>query len=150
MLMWLDGEECMYSYSPSDGLWGSRYAAERLKDSGRNVKAVICVDMLGDSNLKISLPRNTSAELRRLAIECARRTGHAGLVEEMRESVKDDHLPFRAKGFNAIDLIDFEYGSAPGLNDYWHTAKDTIDKISISSLETSGEILAEMLTSLFR
>lgn len=150
ILMWLDGEECMYSYSPTDGLWGSKNAATALKASGRNVKAVICVDMLGDKNLKISLPRNTSPELRRLALDCAKRLGYGDIIEEMRESVKDDHLPFRTLGFNAIDLIDFEYGSAPGLNDYWHTSKDTVDKISIFSLQTSGEIVCEMINSLFR
>ena len=149
MLMWLDGEECMYSYTSTDGLWGSRHAADRLKASDRKVKAVICVDMLGDSDLKISLPRNSSSALRRLALESAKRTGHANIVEEMRESVKDDHLPFHTLGFPAIDLIDFEYGSAPGLNDYWHTPKDTIDKISIFSLQASGEIVCDMINSLF-
>ena len=148
MLMWLDGEECMYSYSPTDGLWGSKEAAKRLYSSDRKVKAVICVDMLGDSDLKISLPRNTSPELRRLALDCAARKGHGKIVSEMFESVKDDHLPFRTLGYKTIDLIDFEYGSAPGLNDYWHTPKDTIDKISMFSLETSGEILCEMINSL--
>ena len=150
MLMWLDGEECMFSYGQMDGLWGSKNAAGDLKASGRRVKAVICIDMLGDADLKISIPRNTSSELRRLAIESATRTGHDGIVEEMRESVKDDHMPFGALGFKTIDLIDFEYGSAPGLNDYWHTYRDTMDKISISSLRTSGEILCEMINSLWR
>lgn len=148
MLMWLDGEECMYTYSSIDGLWGSKEAAKRLKASDRKVKAVICLDMLGDSDLKIFLPRNTSPELRRLAIECAKRRGYGNIIEEMMESVKDDHLPFRSMGYSAIDLIDFEYGSAPGLNDYWHTSKDTIDKISIFSLETAGEIVCEMINSL--
>ncbi len=150
MLMWLDGEECMFAYGPSDGLWGSKEAAMRLKTSGRDIKSVICLDMLGDANLKISLPRNTNAELRRLAIDCARRTGHEGLVTEMRESVKDDHLPFRSLGFSAVDLIDFDYGSAPGLNDYWHTSRDTIDKISTSSLLIAGEIACEMVNALWR
>lgn len=149
MLMWLDGEECMYSYSPTDGLWGSKEAAKKLKASGRQVEAVICVDMLGDADLKISLPRNTSAELRRIALDCAKRTGHGTIVEEMRESVKDDHLPFQSAGYKAIDLIDFEYGSAPGLNDYWHTSKDSLDKLSIFSLATAGEIVCEMINTIF-
>lgn len=150
MLMWLDGEECMFSYGAIDGLWGSKRAAATLRNSRRNVRAVICVDMLGDANLNISLPRNTTPELRRVALESAKRTGHAKVVEEIRELVKDDHLPFLDAGYKAIDLIDFEYGSAPGLNDYWHTSKDTIDKISSASLQTSGEILCDMITQLLK
>jgi hypothetical protein len=45
-------------------------------------------------------------------------------------------------------LIDFEYGSAPGLNDYWHTERDTMDKVSVKSLETAGRLLVEIIASL--
>jgi hypothetical protein len=36
-------------------------------------------------------------------------------------------------------LIDFEFGSAPGLNDYWHTDEDTLDKLSPHSMEIVGQ-----------
>ena len=62
--------------------------------------------------------------------------------------VKDDHVAFLNLGFRAMDLIDFEYGSAPGLNDYWHTEKDTMDKVSVKSLETAGRLLVEIIASL--
>jgi hypothetical protein len=39
-----------------------------------------------------------------------------------------------------VDLIDYQYGSAPGKNDYWHTTQDTIDKLSADSLTTIGRI----------
>ena len=64
--------------------------------------------------------------------------------------VKDDHVPFLEAGFKAIDLIDFEYGSAPGLNDYWHTDKDTVDKISEESLFTAGKLVVGMLDILLQ
>jgi len=51
-------------------------------------------------------------------------------------------------GFPAVDLIDFEFGSAPGLNDYWHTAADTLDKISADSLLVTGKIVMEMIRRL--
>ena len=44
----------------------------------------------------------------------------------------------------AIDLIDFQFGSAPGRNDYWHTPADTLDKLSAASLETVGRVAARM------
>ena len=45
-----------------------------------------------------------------------------------------------SRGGKTVDLIDFEYGAAPGKNDYWHTAEDTVDKLSADSLRTAGRI----------
>ena len=75
-------------------------------------------------------------------MHAARRTGHGAIVNPIKELVKDDHDPFLANGFNAIDLIDFSYGPD---NSYWHTEKDSIDNISVKSLQTSGEIVVEMM-----
>ena len=150
MLIWTDGEECMTAYMEDDGLWGSRHAAKALKESGVNVKAVICVDMLGDRDLHISIPRNSSPALSKIALLAAKRAGIEGKVSRIDLLVKDDHVPFIEEGFKSIDLIDFEYGSAPGLNDYWHTAKDTPDKISESSLLVAGKLVVGMLNILLQ
>ena len=69
-------------------------------------------------------------------------------MTDTEDLVKDDHVAFLEAGFKAIDLIDFDYGSAPGLNDYWHTAEDTVDKISEASLLKSGKLVCEMLNVL--
>ena len=148
MLLWTDGEECMESYGPDDGFWGSRRAAAALKASGRKVKAVICLDMLGDRDLTVTLPRNSSPALRKIALYAAKKAGIADKVAEIEDLVKDDHVPFMEQGFKAIDLIDFDYGSAPGLNDYWHTAEDTPDKLSEASFLASGRLVCEMLNVL--
>ncbi|MBO6167779.1 MAG: M28 family peptidase [Kiritimatiellae bacterium] len=148
MLAWLDGEECMHSYSAADGFWGSRHAAAKLKASGRKVKAVICLDMLGDKDLGISIPANSTPGLVSAALRAAAKAGAGGKVRKIPEYVKDDHLPFLQLGFPAIDLIDFEYGSAPGLNDYWHTKDDTIEHISADSLLVAGGIVTELLKEL--
>ena len=39
-------------------------------------------------------------------------------------------------------------GSAPGRNDYWHTGKDTIDKLSAESLQITGRVLIRTLNKL--
>ena len=148
MLLWTDGEECMESYTDEDGFWGSRRAAAALKASGRKVKAVICLDMLGDRDLNVSLPRNGSPALRKIAHFAAAKAGLADIVKDTDDMVKDDHLAFMKEGFKAIDLIDFDYGSAPGLNDYWHTEQDSVDKISEDSLLKAGRLVCEMLNVL--
>ena len=150
MLIWTDGEECMNAYVEDDGLWGSRHAAKSLKESGVKVKAVICLDMLGDKDLHVSIPKNSSPALSKIAHAAAKKAGVSDKVSRIDLLVKDDHVPFLEVGFKAIDLIDFEYGSAPGLNDYWHTAKDTVDKISEESLFTAGKLVAGMLDILLQ
>ena len=62
--------------------------------------------------------------------------------------VLDDHQPFLEAGLPAVDLIDFLYGSAPGLNDSWHTDADTLDKLSAASLQTIGRVVLRMLAAL--
>jgi len=145
LLVWTDGEECMEAYGPCDGFWGSRRAVEYVESKSRKVQAVICLDMLGDKDLSISIPANGSPALSKIAIHAARRAGCPDLVRQIPELVKDDHVPFLEKGYKAIDLIDFCYGPD---NSYWHTPQDTLSNISRDSLLKSGRIVAEMLNIL--
>ena len=145
MLVWTDGEECMTAYGPNDGFWGSKRAAEYLEGRSRQVQAVICVDMLGDRDLGISIPSNGSPVLAKIAVHAAKSAGYSGLVKPIDALVKDDHVAFMEKGYKAIDLIDFHYGPD---NSYWHTPQDTMDKVSEESLLKSGRVVAEMLNIL--
>ena len=105
--------------------------------------------MLGDRDLNIVVPGNGERTLRRLARIAADRAG-VGAKVKLRDDlvVKDDHQAFLDAGCAAIDLIDFDFGSAPGLNDWWHTPNDTLDKISAESLFVSGRLTAEILNAL--
>ena len=60
----------------------------------------------------------------------------------------DDHVPFLEIGIPAIDLIDFKYGSQPGLHDLWHTPNDTLENIRAESLEISGRIALQLVRQL--
>lgn len=146
LLVWTDGEECQGGvYTPEDGLQGSKRAVEYLKAKKQAVQAVICLDMLGDRDLHISVPANGTPTLAKLAVHAGRRIGHPGLVSLSELSVRDDHVPFLDAGFPAIDLIDFDYG--PG-NSWWHTAEDTCDKLSEESLLKAGRLVCELLNIL--
>lgn len=145
MLVWADGEECMTSYGPNDGFWGSKRAAAYLEEKGYKVQAVICLDMLGDKDLQITVPSNGSPALRKIALHAAKRAGYPDLVKLTDDVVKDDHVAFMDRGFKAINLIDFTYGPD---NTYWHSSEDTVDKISETSLLKSGKVVAELLNIL--
>lgn len=142
MLVWTDGEECVNRYDENDGFHGSKRAVEYITGKGRKVRAVICLDMLGDRDLKISIPKNGSRTLAKLAKIAAKRIGDEGLVELSEDFVKDDHVAFLDAGMPAIVLIDFSYGPD---NKWWHTSEDTMDKISERSLFRSGRLAVEIL-----
>ena len=147
-----DGEECMEHYGPQDGFHGSLHLAAAMAADGSlsNVAAMILLDMVGDKDLTITIPRNSTPWLTTLAFEAARAEGvrkHFGLYPQ---AVGDDHEAFFSRGVPAIDLIDFEFGSAPGKNDYWHTAEDSMDKLSAESLGIVGRVAARMVEAIAR
>lgn len=147
-----DGEECYRRYGHEDGFHGSRHLAEEWESSGvlEEVEAVVVIDMVGDSDLNVTIPRNGDYNLMRLAFQCASSLGCREHFELVDSNIGDDHVAFLERGVPAIDLIDFKFGSAPGLNDYWHTTEDTMDKLSPESLEIIGRILACMINGLMQ
>ena len=145
-----DGEEARVDYSPADGFHGSRHLAETMAADGSltNVAAMILLDMIGDRDLSVTIPRNGAPWLLTLAFEAAHAEGVRQYFQLLPYAVGDDHEAFIARGVPAIDLIDFLYGSAPGKNDYWHTAQDTMDKVSAESLDAVGRVVLRRLAGI--
>jgi Zn-dependent M28 family amino/carboxypeptidase len=54
-------------------------------------------------------------------------------------------MPFVSAGVNAADLIDFDYGPD---NSYWHTSRDTMDKLSADSFRVVGTVVLEAIQRL--
>ena len=150
MLLWTDGEECMEAYLDDDGFWGSRHAAQALRAKGAKVKAAICLDMLGDRDLSVSVPRNCTPFLADAVLKAAEAAGLSDKVHASNVLVKDDHVAFLNAGFPAVDLIDFEYGSAKGMNEWWHTEHDTMDKVSENSLLAAGRLAVGLVDAVAR
>ncbi len=150
MFVFFDGEEAMEDYTATDGLWGSRYFVETLKAAGqvRQIEAMILLDMVGDANLNITLPGTGTPALLGAVFRAAESLGYRPYFSYSGYEVVDDHIPFLSAGIPAVNLIDFEYGSAPGRNDYWHTAEDTLDKLSLRSLEIVGQTTIQLVKQL--
>jgi Zn-dependent M28 family amino/carboxypeptidase len=144
----VDGEECRVEYGPRDGFHGSRRLAAQCVASGTVLRGVILLDMIGDADLTVTLPRNGDPALTLLALQSAAAVGARRRFQLADHSILDDHQPFLDAGIAAVDLIDFRYGSAPGLNDYWHTPRDLPDKLSAESLTVLGRVVTEMLRQL--
>ena len=140
-LLFLDGEEAFVDwYLGDDHTYGSRHyveAARQAGDLGR-IKAMILVDMIGDRDLRIQRESNSTAWLTDAIWAAARVLGHEDVFAPGPFSVEDDHLPFLQAGVPAVDLIDLDYPP-------WHTADDTLDKVSARSMETVGKVLVAAL-----
>ena len=139
VFLFLDGEECAEHYGPRDGLHGSRRAARKLAAEGPPPPFLL-FDMIGDADLRVTFPQNSSRYLARAAFAAAEAEGCRTAFGLYPGIILDDHVPFAEEGFPVLDFIDFEYGSGPRQNDYWHTSSDTPDKLSAASLETVGRV----------
>jgi glutaminyl-peptide cyclotransferase len=133
-LVFFDGEEAVEQFSQADGLYGSRYFARQLQGAGaKQFRGGLLFDMVGDRSLGITLPADSPADMTRdifAAAEALKLRNHFTYLD--RELI-DDHVPLNAIGIPTLDIIDFDFP-------WWHTADDTMDKISSQSLQTVGSV----------
>jgi glutaminyl-peptide cyclotransferase len=143
-IVWLDGEEAFKEWSDRDGVYGSRHLAEKWAGDGSlpRIRALINVDMIGDSGLGIVQELNSNAALRKLVWQVAGEKGYGKYFLDYTLTLEDDHVPFLKRGVPALDLIDFDYGPD---NSFWHTDRDTIDKLSAHSFQVVGDVLLDLV-----
>jgi glutaminyl-peptide cyclotransferase len=139
-LVFFDGEEAYDHFSDTDGLYGSRYFSKYL-GSSRQFRGGILFDMVGDSSLDITLPADSPPELARDIFAAAEALKLRSYFTYFDREMIDDHSPLNAAGIPTIDVIDFDYA-------WWHTAGDTMDKISAKSLQIIGSVALYYLSEL--
>ena len=133
-LVFFDGEEAYDHFSETDGLYGSRYFARQLQGSSpKQFRGGILFDMVGDRSLDVTLPSDSPPEIARDIFAAAEALKLRSYFTYLDREMIDDHSPLNAIGIPTIDVIDFDYP-------WWHTADDTIDKISAQSLQIVGSV----------
>jgi glutaminyl-peptide cyclotransferase len=137
-IVWFDGEEARETWTAVDSLYGSRRMAAELGRSRRLPRAVIVADMIGDRDLAIRREGASTRWLTDIIWASAARLGHGAHFLDDSLPVEDDHVPFLRLGVPAALLIDFDYPP-------WHTADDTLDKVSARSLAIVGNVLLDAL-----
>jgi len=140
-LVFFDGEEAFENFSETDGIYGSRHFASELAQSGtaKSFQGGILFDMIGDRDLKVTIPPISPPNLARDVFASADALNVRDRFTYFDQPITDDHTPLNAIGVPVIDLIDFRF-------DYWHTPNDTIDKISAQSLQTVGSVAVYYLS----
>jgi len=133
-VVFFDGEEAYENFSETDGLYGSRYFARQLQSEGaKQIRGGILFDMVGDRSLGITLPADSPAAMAREVFAAAEALKLRKYFSYLDRDLIDDHAPLNAIGIPTIDIIDFDYP-------WWHTADDTMDKISAQSLQIVGSV----------
>jgi glutaminyl-peptide cyclotransferase len=140
-IAWFDGEEARVSWTPIDSLYGSRRMATDLQKARRLPRALIVADMIGDRDLGIRREAASTPWLTDIIWASAARLGHHASFLPDVLPVEDDHAPFLRAGVPSALLIDFDYPP-------WHTAEDTLDKVSARSLEIVGSVLLDALPAI--
>jgi len=139
-VVFFDGEEAHEPDAVTVPLWGSRHFVADLRRRGQLgwLRTAVIVDMIGDRDLDIRREAASTPWLTALIWEAARGLGHGRHFLDDTLAVVDDHVPFLEAGIPAALLIDFTYPP-------WHTAGDTLDKLSPRSLQVVGDVLLRAL-----
>ena len=130
-LVFFDGED-YGAQGSSDYFLGSKHYAAQLQKKDRREwpYCVLIIDMVGDKDLQM-IRETYSAEnaswLLKMIDESAQKLKVPQFLNQPKQTVRDDHLPFIKIGVPAAVLMDFDYP-------YWHTLQDTLDKCSPESL----------------
>jgi Zn-dependent M28 family amino/carboxypeptidase len=139
-LLFLDGEEAVIEWQGTDHTYGSRHYVQAAQKAGGlgAIKALVLLDMIGDSNLTIRRDSNSTPWLVDIIWGAAGRLGHRAVFSNELTTIEDDHIPFVRAGVAAVDVIDLE-------NPTWHTAKDTLEYVSERSLQVVGDVILAAL-----
>lgn len=140
-IVFFDGEEAFEEFSETDGDYGSRYFAKQLaaSKSTKQFRGGILLDMVGDRSLNITLPLDSPRLMAQQTFASADALKVRDHFTYFSSDVTDDHTPLNAVGVPTIDFIDFDYPP-------WHTANDTMDKLSAESLSIVGKVTVYYLT----
>ena len=149
-LLFTDGEEAIQQWGPSDSLYGTRHIAAKWSADGTigHIKAFVLADMIGAKDLNIDKDSNSTPWLLDLLAQAGRDTHHSSYLFKNPTTVEDDHIPFKRDGVPVLDIIDLDYGPPTDEHPeggYHHTDKDSMDKLSATSLQVSADLFLDVV-----
>jgi Zn-dependent M28 family amino/carboxypeptidase len=141
--VFFDGEEAWGEWVAPNHTYGSRHYVAAARQSGTlsTVRGLVLLDMIGDRSLNIRRDTNSTRWMSDIVWATARRLGHGAHFLDEPFPVEDDHMPFLEAGIPALDIIDLDYPA-------WHTAADTLDQVSVRSLQVVGDVVLAALPDL--
>jgi Zn-dependent M28 family amino/carboxypeptidase len=151
-LLFDDGEEAIGKEGMvgSDQIYGVRHIAAKWSGDGTlsQIKAFLLADMLGWKDMNIDRESNSTPWLLDLLAKAGKDTGHSNYLFKHSLAIDDDHIPFKDRGVPVLDVIAYEYGTldkTTGDYTFHHTAKDSMDKLSATSLQVAADIFVDLV-----
>ena len=144
-LLFVDGEDYGATFDPpyTDVLLGSQYFAANLPSPDYRPIYGVLWDMIADADLGIYQEARSVTSAPEVVSRVWQKAADLGyarfFIPSVGQDVTDDHVPLLDKGLRVIDVIDIDYP-------YHHTLQDTIDKISVKSLQIVGDVALALLT----
>jgi hypothetical protein len=138
-----DGEEegpgCSNAHFATCALRGSRaYVAAHRREVGQ----MVLLDYIANKGVRLPREGSSTPALWARVRAAANEVGVGAVFPPSDQvTIYDDHTPFLRAGIPSVDLIDFSYRYADGL-------KDTIDKLSLASLDAVGETVFALVSEL--
>lgn len=145
-LIFFDGEESFAGrMNRNNSLFGSRFEVLRRQADGRLPQWQINLDMVGGRDKMIAVPvLDTSPDMVDHYLRAIEALGYSEADWTLYPgSYLDDHTPFADAGVPTLNLIAYFRDS-----DWWHTAKDNMQRISARSLEESGKLVLRLIEQL--
>lgn len=136
-------DECKVKGEPDNTYGSRRFVAQLIeKKEKERVRAMILLDMVGYKELEFGRELDLSTKwLIDVVWGTAQDLGHGQKFVQRNEGCgADDHEPFLKAGIESVDIIQLST-----YDNYWHTAGDTLDKISPESLKIVGDVVAVSL-----
>jgi Zn-dependent M28 family amino/carboxypeptidase len=139
-VVFFDGEDGFEDCHP---LAGSIAFVASVEAGEADVDRFLLLDMVGDPEARFVHEMHSAGSDPDLLALIESKAPEAGLEENFpgtERQVYDDHIPFIDAGIPAVDLIDF--GRSPGgFPPYWHTTRDTLDKLDAGMLGRVGQLI---------
>jgi hypothetical protein len=146
-IAFFDGEEAVnLQWVDPDNRYGSREMAARLATSGdlSKVRAFLLADIVGGKTPHFKRDTDSAKWLVDLVWGVAKKLGYGDIFLDQPFPVEDDHQSFATRHVPVVDVIDLDTTDVP----YWHTTKDTLDKISAQTLGITGHVFLESIKAL--
>jgi glutaminyl-peptide cyclotransferase len=152
-LLFVDGEDWGDFFGYEDGgapdvLIGSTWFAQHLPEPGYQPLFGVLFDMIGDADLDIQREGNSVARAPEVVSRVWKIADELGYSKYFQPSdggpITDDHVPLLNAGLRVIDVIDFSW-RLPDDQNYHHTTMDTMDKLSLKSLQVVGDVAISLL-----
>jgi len=149
-IAFFDAEEAVnWEWRDPDNCYGSRQMAARLAASGDlpKVKAFLLADIVGGRRPHFKRESYSTKWLVDLVWDTAKRLGYGSIFVNDASEVADDHQSFLKRNVPSVDVIDLDNGPDGDVY-YWHTAQDSLDKISAKTLGIVGHVFLDSVKQL--